>query len=96
MWFDGQVGAEYFDSFGVPPTLEPILRSIKRNITSCFSYNAQLFQNLLSSAWGFYVMYYKLMKSRDARLSRMRQVFHLQRLRANDLCILSLVKNMLS
>ena len=96
VWFDGQGGAEYFESFGIPPTLEPILRFIKRNITGRFSYNARLFQNLISSACGLYVMYYVLMKSRGARLSRVQQVFHPIRLRANDLRVRSLVKNLLS
>ena len=96
VWFDGQGGGEYFDSFGVPPTLEPILRFIKRNLTGRFSYNTRLFQNLLSSACGLYVMYYVLMKSRGARLSRVQQVFHTHCLRTNDIRVRSLVKNMLS
>ena len=96
VWFDGQGGAEYFDSFGVPPTFEPILRFIRRNISGRFSYNARLFQDLLSSACGLYVMYYVLMKSRGACLSRVQQVFHPLRLRANDIRVRSLVKNMLS
>ena len=96
VWFDGQGGAEYFDSFGVPPTLEPILRFIERNISGRFSYNARLFQDLLSSACGLYVMYYVLMKSRGARLSRVQQVFHPYHLRVNDNRVRSLVRNMLS
>ena len=96
VWFDGQGGAEYFDSFGVPPTLEPVLRFIQRNtVNDRFSYNKRLFQNLLSSACGLYVMYYVLMKSRGARLSRVQQVFNPYRLRANDNRVRSLVKNML-
>ena len=94
VWFDGQGEAEYFDSFGLPPTLEPVLRFIQRN-SRRFRYSDRLCQNLLSSACGFYVMYYVLMKSRGARLSRVQQVFNPYQLRANDNRVRSLVKNML-
>ena len=96
VWFNGQGGAEYFDSFGLPPTLDPVLRFIERNTTKRFTYNKRLLQNMLSSACGLYVMYYVLMKSRGARLSRVQQMFHPYHLRVNDNRVRSLVKNMLS
>lgn len=96
VWFDGQGEAEYFDSFGLPPTLKPVLSFIERNtVTGLVKYNQRLLQSLLSSACGLYVVYYVLMKSRGARLSRAQQVFHPHRLRANDIRVRSLVKNML-
>ena len=96
VWFDGQGGAEYFDSFGLPPTLDPVLRFIERNTTKRFTYNKRLLQNMLSSACGLYVMYYVLMKSRGALLSRVQRVFNTYQPRANDNRVRSLVKNMLS
>ena len=96
VWFDGQGRAEYFDSFGLPPSIHnSVLNFIKRNSVH-YSYNQRLFQSLLSSACGLYVLYFVLMKSRGARLSRLQQVFDTFRLRANDERVRVLVKNMLS
>ena len=95
VWFDGHGRAEYFDSFGLPPTLVAIQNFISRNSYVRSNYNQRLCQSLVSSACGLYVLYYVLMKSRGASLFRIQQPFHPHNLRTNDTKVRTLVSNLL-
>ena len=95
-WFDGiGGGAEYYDSFGLPPTLVSIRNFISRKSSCELKYNQRLCQSLVSSACGLYVIYYALMKSGGASLRRAQQPFHPYNLRSNDNKVRSLVTNLL-
>ena len=96
VWFEGGA-AEYFDSFGLPPTSAAIQNFIDRHISSAgrLKYNQRLCQSLVSSACGLYVLYYVLMKSRGASLLRTQQPFHPYNLRANDNKVRTLVAHLL-
>lgn len=96
VWFDSQGGAEYFDSFGLPPTLNAIQRFISDNSIKSLKYNQRLCQSLVSSACGLYIIYYVLMKSRGASLRRLQQPFQPYNLRGNDNKVRTLVSNLLS
>ena len=91
VWLDGHGGVEYFDSFGLPPTLVPIQNFITRNKLKGLKYNQRLCQSLVSSACGLYVLYYVLMKSRGASLRRIQQPFNSLNLEANDKQVRNLV-----
>ena len=95
VWFDGVGGVEYFDSFGLPPTLVAIQNFIKENSFQQCKYNQRLFQNLVSSACGLYVIYYVLMKSRGSSLYRLQQPFHPYNTRGNDNTVRKLVRNLI-
>ena len=96
VWFDGRGRAEYFDSFGLPPTLAPIQDFINRNSFYSLKYIQRLCQSLVSSACGLYVLYYVLMKSRGANLQRVQQSFQPHNLRGNDRRVQTLVLNLIS
>lgn len=97
VWFNGVNGqVEYFDSFGLPPTIVAIQNFITRNSVYPLKYNQRLCQSLVSSACGLYVLFYVLMKSRGASLRRVQQSFHPYNLRGNDTRVRNLVMNLLS
>ena len=91
VWCDGRGHVEYFDSFGLPPVFASIQNFIDRNRSGRFKYNKRLLQSLTSSACGLYVLYYVLMKSRGATLSRVQQMFRRNNLWGNDRRVRSLV-----
>ena len=95
VWFDGHGGAEYFDSFGLPPTFASIDTFINKNSFRALKYNQRLCQSLVSSACGLYVLYYVLMKSRGSSLNRLLQPFNPYNLRGNDNRVRTLVTNLL-
>lgn len=93
VWFNGRGRAEYFDSFGLPPTHPSIENFILRHSTH-YTYNQRLLQSLISSACGLYVLYYIMMKSRGARLVQVQRVFDINRLWSNDRRVWSLMQQL--
>ena len=88
--------AEYFDSFGLPPTHAAIHGFIVRNSVASYRFNQKLLQSLTSSTCGLYVLYYVFMKSRGASLWRIQQVFDVNNLWANDRRVRSLVQRFIN
>ena len=90
VWFNGKGGAEYFDSFGLPPSSSDIKQFIVTNSFTYF-YNHRLLQDLTSSMCGYYVLYFVMKKSRGASMSRLLAPFHPHKLQTNDQRVGSLV-----
>lgn len=94
VWFDGRGKAEYFDSFGLPPSFYPDIEKFILRHSYHYRYNQRLIQDLTSSACGYYVLYFILRKSRGISLSRLLSVFHPHKLWANDQRVTSYVLSM--
>lgn len=94
VWFTGLGDAEYFDSFGLPPT-EPTIKNFLFRQCSRYKFNQRLLQSLTSSACGFYVLYYVMMKSRGVGLTRIQRVFYVNNLWGNDRRVWSLVQQLI-
>ena len=94
VWFDGQGGAEYFDSFGFPPLLQTVLGFLSRNTPGRLLYNDRHLQNFASSACGLYVVYYILRKSRGASLSSVQGAFPSNNNTVNDRRVRALIASL--
>ena len=92
VWLDGRGKAEYFDSFGLPPSFYEGIEHFILNHSYRYRYNQRLLQDLTSSACGYYVLYFVLKKSRGASLPRLLAPFHPHKLRTNDQKVTSYVR----
>ena len=92
VWFDGRGKAEYFDSFGLPPSFYPDIERFILRHSYQYRYNQRLVQDLTSSACGYYVLYFIFKKSRGVSLSRLLSPFHPHKLRMNDQKVMSYVR----
>ena len=93
VWFDGRGKAEYFDSFGLPPLYPDIESFILRHCRN-YLYNQRMLQDLSSSMCGVYVLYFILMKSRGALMSRILSPFHPHKPQTNDRKVWSVVQQL--
>lgn len=84
VWFDTRGRAEYFDSFGFPPTLYPDIESFILRNSRSYRYSSVWIQDWMSSNCGFYVLYFILQKSRGCTLGRLMSIFHPRQLVRND------------
>ena len=62
MYFDKDGTAEYFDSFGMPPSTYPIFEKFLNRNSISWSYNDKQLQSLASEYCGQYVVMYCLFK----------------------------------
>lgn len=74
--YDGMGQFEYFDSFGLPPTVyRNIHRFITRNSDRPVGYNSRILQDVLSDYCGLYVIHFVLMKARGANMKDLLRIF---------------------
>lgn len=96
VYFDGKGNAEYFDSFGFPPSFVPSINRFIVQNSFKLKFNKRLLQELTSAVCGYYVIYFIMMKSRGATMTRLLAAFNPTQLRINDQRVFRLVKLFLS
>lgn len=94
LWLDGKGKAEYFDSFGLPPSHLEIKNFILRHCHT-YRFNSRLLQDMTSSFCGLYVIFFVYMKSRGASLTRLLASFFAYRAWTNDRVVLRHVRPLL-
>ena len=68
MFFNNQISAEFFDSYGLHPIVYG-LTDILDSHSSSWIYNSKTLQSLISEVCGHYTVYYILFRLRGCSLS---------------------------
>ena len=92
VFFDGLGGADYFDSFGLPPRHVEVEKFIKRNSSSPLRYSSRLIQSVTSWFCGLYVVYFVAARCRGLSLRSLLVPFKPLRTRLNDRLVLRLLQ----
>ena len=74
LWIPNSTYAEFFDSFGKPPSYYGLDVFLER-LNLRYRYNNQSLQNEYSQTCGLYVLFYLMMKTRGYALARIQDEF---------------------